>query len=373
MKISYRQASILIFLAMIALKMLALPSLLYRHAGSSAIFVSLILMTIDAIYAYIIIGLIEKSGHKNSYEFMKYCIGTVGAKIVMIVLMLMFALVLANLSKGLEFFVVENLYNELNWVVFVLPLMILVSFMVYKGIRNIGRVGEIFCWFIIFGIIFIGLKSVSGIELDSFLPLFPEGVKPLFEAAFHHMAWFGSSTFLLMFFGKVDFQDKKKSRLIMYLILSILIVHFMIVIFYGLFQVTSPTHNYMLSDISQFSTNQASIDELSWLVVALWIVAQVIQLAIYSYSFTQTIKFIFNIHNNTIPIAIVSIYIAVWSILGENTINLERIFFTPIASAITIIAQYIIPIIILISFYVKKKKKPKLNKEVKREEVENLV
>lgn len=366
MKINYRQTCILILMAMIALKFLALPSLLYVHSENMSIFVSLVLMIVDAIYAVVIMGMIERNGNKNAYEFMRDCIGTVGAKMVLFILMLVYGLGVANIAKGLEFFVVENLYSELNWSVYVLPLMILLGFMVYKGIRNIARVSEVFTWLILVGIIYIGFKSIGGIELDSFLPLFPNGVKPLLEAGFHHMAWFGSSSFLLMLFGKVDFRDKKKSKLFWYIFIAIFIVHFMYIIFYGLFQVTSSTHNFLLSDVSQFSTEHSSIDELSWLIVSLWIVAQAIQLALYCYSMEQSIKFLFNIKNNTLPIALVMVYILVWSLLGENTVNLEEVFFTPYVSILTIVAAYVIPIILLIVSAIKRGRRPKAKSKIKR-------
>lgn len=355
MKINYRQMCVLVFLSMIALKFLALPSLLYIHAKNMGFIVSFVIMTIDAIYAFLILSLMEKSQEKNIYEFMQKIIGKIGAKLVLVILLVQFALIVADLSKGLEFFVVENLYNELNWTVFVIPLMILISFMVYKGVRNIARVGEIFCWFICLGILYIGLKSMSGIDLESFLPMFNDGVTPLFEAAWHHMMWFGSTSFLLVLFGKVDFTDKKKMKLFWTLTIAILLVHFMYLVFYGLFQVTSGIHNFMISDISQFSTEHSSIDELSWLVVSLWIVAQAIQLALYAYCMKQCIKFIFNLRNNTIPIATIIIYLLLWSLAGENSVSLEKTFYSPYMSIVTIVSQYIIPLILFVAYHLRKK------------------
>ena len=54
MKINYRQLSIMVFMSFIALKLLALPSLLYKIADNMSWFVNLMLMIIDAIYAFII-------------------------------------------------------------------------------------------------------------------------------------------------------------------------------------------------------------------------------------------------------------------------------------------------------------------------------
>lgn len=357
MKINYRQLSIITFMSFIALKFLALPSLLYIESKNMSMFVSLILMIIDGLYAFVILDLMKKSGEKNIYEFMKNCLGTVATKIVLILLIIKYALVAGNISKGLEFFVVENLYTEFDWFVFVLPLMILVGFMVYKGIRNIARVSEMVCWAIVIGLIYIALKALSGIDILSYLPFFKDGFKPLVDSAWIHLSWFGSATFMFMLFGFVDFREEKKSKMIKYIIFAILIVELLYFVFYGLFEVTSPTHNYCISDISQFSSTYSAIDELSWLVVSMWIVAQAVQLALYSYCLAQAIKFLFDIKNNTLPIIIVVLYIFAWSFIGENTIRMERIFFTPFASIVTFVAQYILPILLEIVYAIKNKKK----------------
>lgn len=357
MKINYRQLSIITFMSFIALKFLALPSLLYIESKNMSMFVSLILMIIDGLYAFVILDLMKKSGEKNIYEFMKNCLGTVATKIVLILLIIKYALVAGNISKGLEFFVVENLYTEFDWFVFVLPLMILVCFMVYKGIRNIARVSEMVCWAIVIGLIYIALKALSGIDILSYLPFFKDGFKPLVDSAWIHLSWFGSATFMFMLFGFVDFREEKKSKMIKYIIFAILIVELLYFVFYGLFEVTSPTHNYCISDISQFSSTYSAIDELSWLVVSMWIVAQAVQLALYSYCLAQAIKFLFDIKNNTLPIIIVVLYIFAWSFIGENTIRMERIFFTPFASIVTFVAQYILPILLEIVYAIKNKKK----------------
>lgn len=357
MKINYRQLSIITFMSFIALKFLALPSLLYIESKNMSMFVSLILMIIDGLYAFVILDLMKKSGEKNIYEFMKNCFGTVATKIVLILLIIKYALVAGNISKGLEFFVVENLYTEFDWFVFVLPLMILVGFMVYKGIRNIARVSEMVCWAIVIGLIYIALKALSGIDILSYLPFFKDGFKPLVDSAWIHLSWFGSATFMFMLFGFVDFREEKKSKMIKYIIFAILIVELLYFVFYGLFEVTSPTHNYCISDISQFSSTYSAIDELSWLVVSMWIVAQAVQLALYSYCLAQAIKFLFDIKGNTLPIIIVVLYIFAWSFIGENTVRMERIFFTPFASIVTFVAQYILPILLEIVYAIKNKKK----------------
>ena len=130
--------------------------------------------------------------------------------------------------------------------------------------------------------------------------------------------------------------------------------------FYGLFDVTSPTHTFAVSDISQFSSGRSSIDELSWLVVSLWVVAQALQIALFGYCLMLTIMYLFNIKSKVVPVLIIDIYLILWSYLGANTINLESIFFSNFVSITSIITQYLIPLLLWIGYAVshyKEKKK----------------
>ena len=371
MKINHRQLSIMVFMSFIALKLLALPSLLYKESGNMSWLVALVLMTIDAIYAYLIIELMKRSNEKNIYEFMKKTLGIVLTKIFMFLLMLKFLLVVGNIIKGLEFFVVENLYNKFDWALFIFPLISVVGFLMYKGLRNIGRVYEMFFIAIIIGCVYFGIKSLNGIDWLSFLPMFKDGATPLLKSGYGHLSWFGSSSFLIMFFGKVDFKNEKKSRLIKYMVLAILLVQFLYIVFFGLYGKTSSIHNFALSDISQYYSGISSTDEISWLVVSLWIVAQAVQIAMYAYCLMLSIMFTFNIKNKIVPIIIIDILMFLLGYVSEKTINLENIFFTDFSSIITIVTQYVLPLFLLLGYIVQNRKQKVVNNEKVKKSIQS--
>ncbi|MFQ6752229.1 MAG: GerAB/ArcD/ProY family transporter [Clostridia bacterium] len=360
MKISYRQLCIMIFLSLISMKFLILPSVLYRFSENMSWVVVLVLMIIDGLYAILIIDLMKKSAYRNINEFMIHTIGPVLTKIFLIIISLQLALQIANIAKGSEFFVVENFYNNFNWILYVLPLIALTAFMMYKGIRNIARVQEVFCWAIIIGCIYIVIKSINGVDPMEYLPMFKDGVTPLFYSGFRHMNWFGSSSFLLLLFGKVDFKDERKGKLISYLLIAVVLVQIVYFIFFGLFGVTSPTHTFAISDISQFSSSKSIIDELSWLVVSLWVIAQVMQISVYGYCLVHAVMFLIGKRWLIPTICLLEIGIFSLGYIGAETIYMEYIFFTPFASIITIISQYIIPLILVVGNIMRNRKEKRV-------------
>ena len=370
MKINYRQMCIMLFLSFIALKFLILPSALYITSENASWVVALVLMIIDGIYALLLIDLMRKNQNKNINQFMNETIGPVLTKIFLAIVAAKFFLQILNISKGMEFFVTENFYNNFHWILFSLPLVALVGFMMFKGLRNIARVQEMFWLAIIIGCVYIAIKSFADIDPQVYFPLFKDGALPLIDSGYTHLSWFGSATFLIAIFGKVDFKTEKKNNAWIYIVFSILLVQLIYFVFYGLFDSTSPTHTFAISDISQYSSSKSIIDELSWLVVSLWVITQSIQLALYGYCFVKVLMFLFNIRSKIVMVIVVDIVIFMLAYIGSITINLENILFTHFASIITIISQYIIPLIMLAGYLVNKKKQ---NKVVKNEKIENHI
>ena len=373
MKINYRQMSIMLFLSFICLKFLVLPSVLYLHSSNASWFVALVLMIIDGLYALLIIDLMRKNQNKNISEFMTETIGPVLTKIFLFVLATQFFLQILNIVKGMEFFVTENFYNNFHWVLFILPLIALVGFMVYKGLRNIARVQEMFWLAIVIGCIYIACKSFGDVDPLVYLPIFKDGFAPLIKSGFSHLSWFGSSTFLIAIFGKVDFSTEKKNNSWLYILFSILLVQLIYFVFYGLFDSTSPTHTFAISDISQFSSSKSIIDELSWLVVSLWVITQSIQIALYGYCFVKTLMYMLNIRSKIVMIVIVDAIIFALSYIGSITVNLEHVLFTTFASVITLIAQYLIPLILLLGYLIKHRAEKRKSKAVDNEKIKNNI
>lgn len=357
MKINYRQLSVLVFLSFIALKFFGLPSVMYMDAENMSWLVTLVLVLIDGIYTLWILSLMKKNQSKNFMEFLSDIMGPIFSRIVLIVLLVKYALLSGHIVKGLDLFVVENLYAKLNWYVYILPLMALVGFMIYKGIRNIGRVSELIVWPIIIGCIYIALKALSGVEWIEFLPFFKDGVAPLLKCSYNYISWFGSSVFLFVLFGYVDFDTERKSTMIKYIFIALVLILLLHIVFYGLFGIVSPTHGYCISDVGQFSAERSLVDELTWLVVSLWIVAQAVQLALYAFCMSKTIQFIFNIEKPIFSVLIVIGFLFAWAIIGERIVKLEQVYFSHFSIILTIFTQYILPIILWIGYLIHLKTK----------------
>ena len=356
MKMSYRQASIIIFYMLVAFKVLSLPSLMYQTCKNDGYLAVLIMMIVDAILIWASIKIIKQAKGKNIYEFVKQYTGSVIAKIFVIGLTLIPLIHLGIKTKGLEWFLVKNLYTKFEWFQFAIPIALITCYMIYKGARNIGRVCEFFIWIIVVGVVIIIIKGFASVDLTFFLPILSKGITPIFKAIYDYLAWFGLGGELLLFCGCIDFKDEKKSRIFFYSAIAIILVQLVYFSFYGAYGIMSATHNFAISDISQISNVNMALDELSWLIVTVWAVAQILHVAIYGYLFCRGLQIIFNLKNDAVATLILFIALILWIFWGEHTIALEKLFLHKSIVWTVVIAQYIIPIIIWFLSFAKNKK-----------------
>ena len=356
MKMTYRQTSIIIFYMLVAFKVLSLPSLMYQTCKNDGYLAVFIMMVVDAILLWGSLKVLKQAKGKNIYEFVKQYTGGVVAKILVIGLTLIPLIHLGIKTKGLEWFLVKNLYTKFEWFQFAIPIALVTCYMIYKGVRNIGRVCEFFVWLIVVGVVIIIIKGFASVDLTFFLPILSKGITPIFKAIFDYLAWFGIGGELLLFCGCIDFKDEKKSRIFFYSAIAIILVQLVCFSFYGAYGIMASTHNFAISDISQISNANMALDELSWLIVTVWAIAQILHVAIYGYLFCRGLQIIFNIKNDTVATLVLFVGLILWIFWGEHTIALEKLFLHKSIVWIIIVAQYAIPIIIWGLSFIKNKK-----------------
>ena len=341
---------------LVAFKVLSLPSLMYQTCKNDGYLAVFIMMFVDAILLWASLKILKKAKDKNIYEFIKEKTGSVIAKIFVIALTLVPLIHLAIKTKGLEWFLVKNLYTKFEWFQFAIPIALVTCYMIYKGARNIGRVSEFFVWIIIFGVTIIIIKGFMSVDWTFFLPVLSNGIKPIFKAIYDYLAWFGLGGELLLFSGCIDFKEEKKYRMFLYSAIAIILVQMVYFSFYGAYGIMASTHNFAISDISQISNANMALDELSWLIVTVWAIAQILHVAIYGYLFCRGLRLVFNIKNDVMATLILFVMIIVWIFWGEHTIALEKLFLHKSIVWIMIIGQYLVPLIVYGLTFIKNKR-----------------
>lgn len=361
-KINFRQVSIMIFYLLVSLKFLALPSLIYNGAQADSWLVFVFMALIDIGLIWVSIYLIRSANEKNLYEFLKNRIGVVVTKIFLILFFLVFILDILDGITGIYRLLVEDFYTDIKWYNYIIPLLSLISFMVYKGLRNIGRVCEVFVWIVTFALIFVILKSLTEFEFFFFLPSLTKGLTPVIKTISKHISWFGSPLAIMFFMGDIDKSTYKKSLIWKYMLIAILEIFVLITVFYGVFKETAGMHSFAMSDLSQVASESTAIDEISWFTVIIWVLAQILSLTITFYASVSCLRYIFNIGNSWLPILIINILIVIYMNIDALTVSLEKYFFTPPVLILEWITKIgVVAVIFISSLLYKKRKRRKQN------------
>lgn len=359
MKVNYRQFSVVCFYLLVSLKFLALPSLIYNDCGADSWLVFVFMGIIDVALVCVSIYLIKSANEKNFYEFLKHRLGVVVAKIICFAFMIVFMLDILDGVTGIFRLLVEEFYTNIKWYNYIIPLLCLLAYMVYKGSRNIVRVSEIFVWLIIIGLLFVILKSFAEFEIYFFLPSMTKGIMPVFSSLFNHISWFGTPVALLFLLGDVDLKKYKKSVVWRYLLIGVGIVVMLVCIFYGVFKDTAGMHSFALTDLSQISNESTAIDEISWFAVIIWVLAQILALTVVMNSAVKAFKYVFNVKYDWIPILILNCLIVVYFNIDALTVGLEKYFFSPLVVNFEVSVKFGVILLIVIAnlIYMKRRKK----------------
>lgn len=362
MTINCRQLSIIIFFLLSSLKFLALPSLIYLECQTDSWLVFVFMIAIDIFLVWIVLSFLIKSKEKNFYEFLKNRIGVFFAKTVCVLFLAVFIIDLLEGITGVQRILVENLYTEFPWYAYLIPLVAILSYIVYKGLRNLGRLCEIFVWLAVFGSLFIVLKGLPGFDVTFFMPMLSNGIGPVFQSLFKHISWFGTPIALLFMMGNIDFRSYKKSTIIKYIVLSSVMILVTVIVFYGVFKNIAGLHSFALPDLSQISNSSTALDEFSWLVVSIWILAQILQLTIFYYSAVHAFKYVFDVKNRWIPSIVINIVIIIYQTISNETVDIKRFFYSnTLVVAELIIKLGVVFIIAIINIIYMKRKRGKSN------------
>lgn len=356
-KISLHQLTVIIFLHLMTLNFISLPARVFRTAKQDSWFVIMANLLIDILAIVLIMYMLRKSGKRNFYEFLCALYGKVVSKIVLSILLLAYLTSVIKVLTELDAFMVFNLYEDnFAWYYFVLPIVATIGYMTSKGIRNMGRIAELFYLVLAVGIVFIAVAHIGSVDWLFFSPAFKNGLPNILKAMYETAPWFGGGMFVLAIFGEVDLDNNKKNKLWLALVTGFFIVMLVIVTFYGLFEVSANQHSFALADISQAVSSSSSLYRLQWILVSLWIVCMVGFAGTMFYAATNCLRYICNgKDNNWFNIILLVIVGVVLYFYKQNT-DFESLLQNTYLSGFCLFCNIGLPIILFFSTLIRRKK-----------------
>lgn len=355
--LSKKQVAVFLLICMLSTKIQRLPSYISYFTKQDGWLAFLLFMLIDIVFVVLSCKIVMWCGDKTLYQALKQSLGTVFAKIIML-LFAVFFFFKCNLSfKASHEFFGNVLFDRLSWEFFSLLLVLVVIFMVQKGLLTIARTNEIFYRFIMFGFLAALTLGAFTTNYEHVLPIWYQSSAFLGTAIVETTLWFSEYLVIIAMAGKIKAEDRNLFKpLLLLTVIMGLIFAFMYVVFYGLYQNVAGLQIHALSSITQFSLLGLDIGRMDWLLVLLATFSTVLAAGCYMYFAMDCMRNLFGMQNKKYKFIVTYILVlGVWA-LDVFVFNRIENFFIMVSTwlkYIVLFTAYVLPILIFLAIYFK--------------------
>jgi len=361
-----RQIAILLFIAIISTKLILMPGQLSAISGHDAYLSYFITSIITFTSVLLCLYICKHSTQKSFYELLKQVFSGVGAKIICFLFFIFFMSKITLIDYQIESFLNEVLYDNLRWVIFVIPFYLVFAFIAFRGPRVIGRTVEIIFPIAVAVLFLAVISAVGNIDFLNLLPFGASGFKNIISGAITGFGMGGEFLFLFVFLENISEKNKFTPRCITYGAIGFAVVVVFLIIFATIFGEIGQFVQDALTRLTQFSPIIRQNTQVNGIIVIGWIPIVVLECALNLYCASWCVKHIFNIKQfGFCVIACILITFAIKLIPSLSVFEMLKII--PNAYAIlNLVLQYVIPTIIFIYILVTKNKERRLKNEAKK-------
>ena len=352
-QISSKQAGILLCISTFSNKLLLLPSILYSQAKNQAFLILLTIFFIEFVGVWFILKLKQKFYPLGLFEILKNVFGKIVTKIIFGLFAVYFALKVIYIFMESYNYLKEMVNEDATIILYACCTLPVVNFLVIKGLRCLGRTAQFYFWFIVIGMLscfsigfLAGAVKVPDLEFGfNFVP-----------KMFNVLFWFGDFGFLLLMFDKIKPEKNLNKIVIKYFLLGIALVFCIHIMYFALFGSTTFMHFFAISDIVQFNIFFGGLWKLDILALLTIMFLLYFSMSLFMFCLSDCINKICTSLNITHLVAIVDI--AILCAVYLSVLNLEVLVSgaTMYFKYLSIFCLGLIPVILLVLFFLNKKK-----------------
>lgn len=349
-KITGIQCGLLLCLTTISLKFLAFPSVFANYAGKDVYFSVLIGLMLDFSFALIMLWVLKQNPHLTFFELIKRAFGKVVASVLLVCLFLYFFFRGVLVVKEIHNYFNETLFENIEWLMFVIPLFALIAFMMLKDFRTFGRTVQFFMPLIALALLFTILVPASEADFSNILPVFEYGVKNTFNAVLRCSFIFGDYLILFVLMGKIKFTPDAPKKVLTCVVITYTLVILFYIVFASVFGDVGINHSLALSDLLLYTSIITETGTINWINIIIWLIILFLEVGLMFLSASKTLTEAFNFKNRYIPTVLICVLLFISIVyLYLNLIRAIEIV-TSLWFSISVIAfQVMLPILSVIA------------------------
>lgn len=281
-QLTTKQTAIIMFVLMVASKLIMLPSIISFVSANDTWLVFLLAFCVDFLIGCLIVATICKTD-KTFFQILRQKLGGVVAVAIFALLGVFFVLKTTNLMFETYIMFNEKIYIDLSPVLFLAVMLAVVVYFGTRQLRSLGRTLEIVFFLLCMAIALGYFISFSGADFSNILPVGESGFGQLSQNMFRHLFWFGDSFVMLLFVGNVK-TDKKTSKIILiYYFVAMLVVLAFVILFVAIFANTAPMHRNCILDVGEDLPRLLTEGRFNWIVDFVYPIAPIFAVGLYGF------------------------------------------------------------------------------------------
>lgn len=353
-KINARQTGLIIFLCIMANKILLLPSLMYQEARADSIFVLIILFLFELGLIPIFINMKRSYPDEKLLNILSKKMTPFVGKVIYLVLLVYFFFKIILTFSIVYVYLKQQVYQDEFLFLAIISIFPVINYATIKGLRPLTRTIELF-----FGVIVVGFLVCLSFSLftDFSLPVFfVSTVKDLAGSFYKNIFSFGDFLMLFLLIDRIGLKKGDGKVLFRYAFFAIFLVLALFFIFFSKYQITAFMHNNAISDVLVLSIQFNAVGRLDIIAMLTVMIITLFQLAIFNYAFCDCLVNIFPLMKMPYAVAVFDIlfFVLYYFFIGEYEIVIAN--FSNWQPILGMIVNYVFPVIFLILALIEKEK-----------------
>lgn len=328
-----------------------------KYVENDCIITCIVAGLINLCLALLVCYVIKKNPGKSFFDIIKNLIGESVAKLIMFLLGIVFVFKLLIIDYQLEFLLYDAIYSEIDWILFTIPVLLVIAFIAVKGIKTIARCYQIFLPFAISVLVVILFLSFMNANFENILPLFDHPLPAFMQSLNNLLIQSSEFIFLFTFMENVVSKDK---HYFLKIITTLLLTFLLVVIFYVLFIAVlgkiAPFAQESLIKMTQFKDNTYGYFKVDAFAAMFWLPIIILQNVFCVYSISYCLNKSLNFRKD-ISCVLVTIMLFVIKLIPQiNNQTVSELFFDKIGIFVISFLLFL-PILLLLSSFKKEKTK----------------
>lgn len=363
-KISALQLAMMFYTSIIVTGILFLPIIGYHFAERDF----WIAPIISSLIGYMVVMMMYKLHNyypkETIIQYSCSILGNVFGKIMGAFLLLSIFYVAYNAFWSYASFVNDYFLPNTPKTVILGSLTLICAFAARGGVEVIGRLAEIITPLLVILFLIIFILLLVDVDLRNLFPIMGHGIVPPLKASYISNIWFSEFMYIGFFLPFLVNQKKEKKQVMISVFLVMLTMVGLNIVMLLVFGKALGGFSVPFSTAVQYINIADFFTHLESLVMGFWIMGAFIKMAVLLYILSLGIAQWMNLTDYrplVLPVTLLVIILALWQIPDVATFLAFIISITPVAAHIF---QVLIPVLLLVIAFLKKKTKKRVEQSL---------